>query len=206
MNRRDMLKSVGLIVGSAVVGSDAYLMGRVNTTKANEDLLSAERIALLDEIGETILPKTTDTPGAKDAKVGTFMNRIVTDFYTESEQKAFLEGVREFEFRKFISLTHEEREAFIRDIEAKIKENPTVNSANEAGRNTSKEHPYILIKQLTVWGFLASETVAASGFEYVPIPGRYDDCVEVNHETKAMYSNPSLWRARGITQVSLKLD
>ncbi len=42
---------------------------------------TAEDIAFLDEIAETILP-ATKTPGAKAAKTGAFMALMVTDSYS----------------------------------------------------------------------------------------------------------------------------
>ncbi len=48
--------------------------------------------ALLDEIGETILPTTPDSPGAKDANIGKFMKVYVSDCYTEEDQQIFKEG------------------------------------------------------------------------------------------------------------------
>ena len=50
-------------------------------------------IAYLDEIAETIIPETTTTPGAKAAKVGTFMTVMVKDCYEEKDQKIFKEGM-----------------------------------------------------------------------------------------------------------------
>ncbi len=53
-------------------------------------------IAFLDEVAETILP-ATDSPGAKEAKVGTFMTVIVKDCYTQDDQKIFLDGMQKLD-------------------------------------------------------------------------------------------------------------
>ena len=78
MNRRDAIARVSLLLGGTILGVEAFLSGCHNapekkiagggTNFTNDD------IAYFDEIAETILP-ATDTPGAKDAKVGEFMAR-----------------------------------------------------------------------------------------------------------------------------------
>ena len=91
MNRREVLKSVGLIVGGSIVGGEAFLTGCTN--KKSEGFLNADQMSMLEEIAEVILPKTKKSPGAKDAVVGQFMNNIVTDFYTHAEQQVFARAI-----------------------------------------------------------------------------------------------------------------
>jgi gluconate 2-dehydrogenase gamma chain len=72
MNRREALKQTTLILGYAVSAPVAAAM--LNGCKAKPQLnykpvfFDEEQAALLAEIAETILPKTS-TPGAKDAGV-----------------------------------------------------------------------------------------------------------------------------------------
>ena len=51
----------------------------------------AADVALLDEIADTILPETS-TPGAKAAKTGAFMALMVTDAYTDADQRGVPRG------------------------------------------------------------------------------------------------------------------
>ncbi|MEY4868021.1 MAG: hypothetical protein RIT36_920, partial [Bacteroidota bacterium] len=89
MNRRDALERVALILGGTVIGGAAFLQGCKNPTeKAASFFLSQDQIAFLDEVAETIIP-STDTPGAKAALVGAFMNTMVMDCYKEKDQKIF---------------------------------------------------------------------------------------------------------------------
>ncbi len=53
---------------------------------------SPEDISFLDEVGDTIIP-ATDTPGAKDAKIGEFMHTIVRDCYEKADQEIFVDGM-----------------------------------------------------------------------------------------------------------------
>src|ERR1700759_1047228 len=100
MKRRDAWGRVALLLGGSIVGADVFLSGCTNppeqklggmgTNFSNTD------IAFLDEVAETILPKT-DTPGAKEAQVGAVMTRIVKDCYTEPDQKVFLDGMQKLD-------------------------------------------------------------------------------------------------------------
>ena len=74
MNRRDALARVALIMGGTVLGAEAFLSGC--TTAKTGLKFSVDDIAFLNEVAETIIP-TTNTPGAKEAKVGEFMSVMV---------------------------------------------------------------------------------------------------------------------------------
>ena len=95
MNRREALSSVALLLGGTIIGAEMFLSGCTNADK-NIGIaglnFSPEDISFLDEVGDTIIP-ATDTPGAKDAKIGDFMHTIVRDCYDEKQQKIFVDGM-----------------------------------------------------------------------------------------------------------------
>src|SRR4051812_36646792 len=95
MNRRDAIARVGLILGGTVVGANAFLTGCKNRPEENLATMdfSPDTISFLNEVGETILPTTAKSPGAKEAKVGEWMKAIVMDCYEEKDQKNFFDGV-----------------------------------------------------------------------------------------------------------------
>ena len=93
MDRRELLKLIALATGGAMIGGEFFLSGCNNPESGNGQAFSEKDVAFLDEVGETILPKT-DTPGAKDAKIGTFMTVMVNDCYTPAEQKTFHDGLK----------------------------------------------------------------------------------------------------------------
>src|SRR5689334_10200275 len=95
MNRRELLKSIAIVTGGVVIGADLFLTG-CKVGPKEEAGFTPGNIALLDEIGETIIPATT-TPGAKAAKIGEFMRVIVTDCYTQRQQDAFMNGISEID-------------------------------------------------------------------------------------------------------------
>ena len=92
MNRKEALTHVSILLGGALVGAEAFLSGCKNPAEKH-DLFIAADLALLDEIGETIIPATPESGGAKAAGISTFMQSIVTDCYTEAERKTFSDGL-----------------------------------------------------------------------------------------------------------------
>ena len=97
INRREAIRRVSALLGGvAFVGGNSLLAAVEKADTALERALgnfSAQDVAYLDEIAETILP-ATKTPGAKAAKTGAFMALMVTDCYSPAEQKVFLDGMR----------------------------------------------------------------------------------------------------------------
>lgn len=95
VSRREAIRRVtALLGGVALVGGSALLNGcRAGEADAEFRPFTADEIAFLDEVADTILP-TTSTPGAKAAQTGAFMALMVTDSYDQDEQKIFREGMR----------------------------------------------------------------------------------------------------------------
>src|SRR5690606_41693645 len=94
MNRREALSRVAIIFGGTIVGAEAFLTGCRNSSASMETLtFSPDVISLLDEVGETILPTTASSPGAKAAAIGEFMKVIVTDCYEEKDQEVVMAGI-----------------------------------------------------------------------------------------------------------------
>lgn len=97
INRREAIRSVSALLGGVAFVGGSRLLAAVEKASAGPEAttgnFTAQDIAFLDEIAETILP-ATNTPGAKAAKTGAFMALMVTDSYSRAEQKTFLEGMR----------------------------------------------------------------------------------------------------------------
>lgn len=199
MERREAVKYISILLGGAVIGGDAFLSG-CKTKTNNVAELTAEDIAYLNEVGETILPRTA-TPGAKDANVGEFMKVMVRDCYEEADQKAFVEGMDKLnkasnkKFGKdFMELAFQERTLLLTDIDQEAKDyqkqlsefnnKETQKEKNEiakGNRDYKKErmtpHYFTMMKQLTLLGFFTSEPGMTKAVRYLPVPGRYEGCV-----------------------------
>jgi hypothetical protein len=210
MERRELLKMIAVLTGGAVIGGNLLLSG-CKSNAGKTLAFSVSDIALLDEIGDTIIPTTPDSPGAKAAKIGNFMKTIVNDCYTQKEQDAFGEGLNSFDDackkamgKSFVELDEAKRKAFLISLE---KEAKTFNTAKEEKQKPIYEkwkaaneklpfseqkefeeapsHYYTMMKQLTLWGYFTSEIGATKALRNVPVPGRYDGNVPYKKGEKA---------------------
>ena len=207
MKRRDALQRVALMMGGVVSAPTlvAILDGcKSNTsTTASGFSFTKDYQALVSEIAEVIIPKT-DTPGAKDAGVGPFIELMLRDCYTEEQQIHFVKGLDTVETEsnklgsKFVALPADKKTEVLKIMIEKAKLEDDANDKakqvdSESGlvkENTSKkvEPPvpfFKLMKELTVFGFFTSEPGATQTVDFVPIPGRYEGCIKMNPGQKA---------------------
>jgi hypothetical protein len=173
MNRRDAIARVGLLVGGTVIGADAFLTGCKRSpeqlTAASAEF-SPDTIAFLDEVGETILPASASSPGAKEAKIGEFMKAIVTDCYEEKNQKYN---------KDFMELAAGEKHDLLVAIDGEMKDY----SKNK--KEGDPEHYFTLMKQLTLWGYFTSEPGSTKALRYLPVPGKFEGCIPYKKGDKA---------------------
>lgn len=181
MNRRDAITRVGLLVGGTVIGAEAFLSGC--TKRSSEEVskigFSNDVVFLLDEIGETILPETALSPGAKATGIGEFMKTMVADCYEKSEQKIFFDGISLLQntstqkFNKnFTELSAEEKHDLLVALDSEAKEH------RKSKKEEEPAHYFTMMKQLTLWGYFTSEIGSTKALRYVPIPGRYEGCTD----------------------------
>jgi hypothetical protein len=206
MERRELLKIIATFTGAAMIGGDLILSGC--KSEVSTDLtFSAKNLTLLNEIGETILPKS-DTPGAKDANVAEVMKTVVTDCYTPESQAAFMQGIAQMDkesqkkFSKdFMSCTPEQRTELLLALEEETKtyneaQNKKDDPRREALKKEDKEfnfvsspkHYYTMMKQLTLLAFFSSEEGMTKALRYLPIPGKFDGAYKYVKGEKAFCS------------------
>lgn len=209
MDRRELLKMVAVLTGGAVIGGEVFLTGCKTAGKADAGFTTAN-IALLDEIGETIIPATT-TPGAKAAKVGEFMKVMVTDCYTEKQQIAFTNGIvaleeacKKVNGKSFMDCSPQQRHDFLVSLEKEAKdfntkrdeadkpkkealekENEKLAWKDQKEFEASPSHYYTMMKQLTLLGFFTSKTGMTETLRHIPVPGKYDGALPYAKGDKA---------------------
>src|SRR5256885_10218278 len=88
--REAVLRVTAILGGIALTGGTALITGCRENKVAQP--FTADEIAYLDEIADTILPATS-TPGAKAAKTGAFMALMVSDTYSPEDDKIFRDGM-----------------------------------------------------------------------------------------------------------------
>ncbi len=223
--REAIMRVTALLGGVALVGGNALLTGcRDADTKADNKAsaaagidapFTAEDIAFLDEVADTILPETS-TPGAKAAKTGAFMALIVTDSYQPGDQKVFREGMRKLDeaSRKahkvsFMAATPQQRLTLLealdreqkaysdnRDAENRKKaEQFLPDQRKEASKDAAAPaaaitadppaHYFRMMKELALLGYFTSEIGYTRALRYEESPGRFDPCVPYRPGEKA---------------------
>ena len=193
------------MTGSAVVGGELFLTGCQPDSRSDVGFSPGD-IALLDEVGETIIPETT-TPGARAIHIGEFMRLIVTDCYTENQQSTFMEGLAEMESsckkiygNSFMQCSPTQKHDFLITLEKEAKRhdgmrriiNKSVQLFEKINqeRNPSESeglpaHYYTMMKQLTLLGFFTSESGMTETLRHEPVPGRYDGAMPYAKGEKA---------------------
>ena len=174
MDRRELLKMIAVVTGGSVIGGEFLLAGCRNEAAGPGILFTEKEINFLNDVAETILPKT-ETPGAKDARIGEFMNTMVNDCYSEKDQLIFKEGIKKID--DACNVMHGNH--FL-ESEATQKKELIVSIDKEAAdyrkNKTSGEpnHYFTMIKQLTLLGFFTSEPALTQCFNYLKVPGKYE--------------------------------
>lgn len=176
MERRDLLKMIAAATGAAMIGIPVFGQAYDPVPPANNAFSDAD-VAKLDEIAETILPRTA-TPGAKDAGVGLFMAQFVTDCYTAPDQATFRSGLADIDKRaggSFVALKPQARTELLRVLDGEAKKAIAANALAVDGKTAKvKPHYFTMLKQLVIFSFFTSEVGATKVLEYVAVPGRYD--------------------------------
>jgi len=176
IDRREAIKRVTVLLGGvALVGSGGLVaaceraQNRVATTSA-AGTFTAQDIAFLDEVADTILPETK-TPGAKAAHVGAFMALMVTDTYEDRNQTIFRDGMGKLNAAAFMAATPEQRLAQLEQLDREQK------TYTDAKKDSDPPHFFRLVKELTLLGYFTSEIGCSQAMRYRETPGRFDPCV-----------------------------
>lgn len=185
MDRREVVKYISFILGGSLVAADALITGCRNSDSNSRVSFSAKDVALMNEIADTILPPT-DTPGAKEAKVGEQMKVMVNDCYEERDQYIFRNGLSKIDelsekdySNKFIDLKPGQRLALLTKLDKEQKESSKTIS------ETDPKHFFRLMKELTLVCYFTSEIGCTKARRYVETPGRYEACIPYRKGDKA---------------------
>lgn len=183
MKRREVIKKTAAMMGMTILGAEFFLSGC--TGRENQkSLFSIKDIALMDEIGETILPDSDRSPGAKAAQIGVFMKNFVINCYSNSDQEVFLLGLNEINnisrerFDKyFLNISNQQKFDLLSDIDKQAKNQKDVHLL----------HFFTMMKQITILGYFSSEIGVTQAMRYNPLPGQYNGCYPYKDGDKAWY-------------------
>jgi hypothetical protein len=177
VNRRDAVKAIGVLLGTAVTPSVARAVGagyRASAPGAPLLFLTPYQGELVATLTEHIIP-ATDTPGARAARVDAFIDGLLADVFTADERNRFAAGLAEVEARAraahgatFLTATPAQQVALLTTMQGE---------ARAAGGSPSPSLPrpfFPWLKELTLVGYYTSEIGASQELRYVHVAGRYD--------------------------------
>lgn len=184
MNRREILKRTSYVIGGALsVGTISAVMGGCKTESIDlgwmPKVLSSDQAQLVAEIAERIIPKT-DTPGAKDAGVASFIDNALDLNILGEKRTSLLSGLTQFtkmassKFGKsFIDISDEEKDTVIKAV------------AMDGAEGDKANPVFKQLRELVVAGYFSSEAGAKGALAYDPIPGEYIGCIDFKDVGKA---------------------
>ena len=197
MDRREVLKSISVIMGGAVAPS---IVQAVLSSKSPSmlhkglasNLLDENEDALVTTISELIIPET-DTPGAKAAKVNIFIDKMLSEWFNPEERKHFRKGLAEVNSTaidkfslEFIKLSINQQVQILRQFEDRslVKSNDEGIGADQTGVYSVEENITILkpyftqMKELTLVGYYTSEIGITQELKYFVATDNYEGCIE----------------------------
>ncbi|NHF60439.1 gluconate 2-dehydrogenase subunit 3 family protein [Flavobacteriaceae bacterium TP-CH-4] len=209
MDRRKALKNMGLAMGYTVAAPTLIsIMQGCKTESVAEwtpDFFSKEQGAILIQLVDIILPKT-DTPSASEMQVHLFIDRFA-DQAMEPEQQEFVKMVtgkfmekalKDAGQEKLGDLTSEQlekalasllkitKEDQVKNMEALQKYNEAVASGDTDSMLDDGVSAFAFannLRDLTIWGYKTSEYVGEEVMEYLPVPGEYIGCGDLQELT-----------------------
>ena len=167
MNRREAVKTTGVLLSGILITSTGLTACKSDTHKLGVGVLNAEDQALVEEIADTLLPTTPNSPGAKAAGVGPVINLLLTDCREPDDQKRVVDGLKQFRNTvgdHFASMSQVNRENWLRRIDAEAK---------AAG----DKHYFNLVRELSLRAYFSSQIGATKALRYIMTPGKWVGCV-----------------------------
>jgi len=173
LNRRDLIKHMaltcGLVLSVASLNSlAANLLKPTDMSRRKTNLLTANQLLILRELGEVIIP-TTDTPGAIEAGVHDFINGYAAQCLNKEEQRQLVAALNTI---ANTAKTRDKKPFDKLEIAQKIELLTDMEQAKypftEQDRTNLKQ-----AKGLIVFGYYTSEAGATKELAYLAIPGGY---------------------------------
>ncbi len=173
MNRRTVIRNVLFISGGAII-LPACLQNDKSLLNLKNISISGRQEQMLAELAEAIIPKSSDSIGAKDLKTHEFILTMIDDCSGPEEQRNYEKGMKVFEElcqkkwdSSFLKCSPEQRIRLLETLD---------------GKNDSKDEAvlfYNTTKRLALENYLTSEFYMTKADGYNIIPEKYRGCISV---------------------------
>ena len=172
LNRQTFIKRFG--IGSSIAILSPSLFTSCKTDEYELFFFTQDQYSLVDELSEVILPRSEQSPGAKDAKVAQFMDSLVFHCYTKKRQVELITDIGTIEnqsveryTQSFHSLDQHDKIGLVSQFE------------------THADESYFRIKALIVFSYFTSEKGVTEALRYVAVPGSYEGHIDYELGDKA---------------------
>ncbi|WP_027077300.1 gluconate 2-dehydrogenase subunit 3 family protein [Maribacter antarcticus] len=208
MDRRKVLKNMGLAMGYTI--ATPTLISLVQSCKTEPtitwapEFFTMEQGSVLTKLVDIILPKT-DTPSASEVQVDIFIDRFADQVMENAQQDLFKMSMSKFIDKALVDsgkekvedLTPENLELVLAATLKVTKEEQVmyigkINNYNVAladGKEASLEDGVSRfafannLRGMTIWGYKTSEYVGEEVLAYLPVPGEYVGCADLEELT-----------------------
>ena len=208
MDRRKALKNMGLAMGYTV--ATPTLISIMQSCKSEAvmewtpDFFTKDQGSVLTKLVDIILPKT-DTPSASEVQVNLFIDRFINEV-VDKEQQDFIKMTTSRFMEKAVKDSGQENASYIsaEQLEKTLasvlkvtkqeetKNAEAVQAYNEAlteGKesvldDTVASHAFASnLRNMTIMGYKTSEYIGEEVLSYLPVPGAYIACGDVQELT-----------------------
>jgi len=184
MERRELIRflmaTAGLKCFEGFMPDELLAFGvQVREAGPSGGVLDAHNRRTVVLAAERIIP-AGETPGATDADVVTFVDRMLADWYNSDERDQFLAGLRELDARCRARHGKDFADCDERDQVAELTafDDDAAARRRMPGANPN-EHWFAMLKYTTVFGYCTSEIAMRRTLGAWPRPTRYDGCAPV---------------------------
>jgi len=176
LSRREAMQRVIELAGCAMTVAELGLVmpSMAEATNGDPFFLSHDQFDDLACVVDLMIP-ATDTPGALEAGVPRFMDRMLADWASEESRGTLMRAIREVQDRAEAlhgrPLSKQSAEQQLAALQRIDRE------AYESGDDAS---PYRQLKALILFSYYSSEIGASVELRYNPVPGDYPGCVPLD--------------------------
>ncbi len=174
LNRREAIVRMALLMGGTMVGPRLLAGAWDADAPASANGASADDLALLDEIGDTIIP-ASDVPGAKAVGIGAFITMMLRECYDAKDQTAVRAGwvtlaadYRTKHGHAFVGAPATERTEFLNALDREQK------SHMKKKQPAEPPHAFRVLKELTILGYFTSEIGTTQALRFAEVPGSFN--------------------------------
>jgi hypothetical protein len=170
--REVLLGAIALVAGAASLPSWAYDdLNALTLHGAGRAYFDPLPMRVLSRVVDILIPRT-DTPGALDAAVDVFIDRLMAEWASEETRKHYVAVLREIDNlakdRYSLALAdcdEAEQRELVRDIDA------------DAFHPGSRLPGFRDLKELVLAGYYTSKAGATVELRYERVPARYVECL-----------------------------